>query len=466
MLKGVKKIHFIGIGGIGMSGIAWLCLKKGYRISGSDIKSSNITERLIGEGAEIEIGHRPENIDDADIVVYSSAILSNNPELTEAKKKKIPMQKRGEFLAYLAKSKRCIAVSGAHGKTTTSSMVSTMLKEANLTPSGVVGALVPYLNGNAFIGDGEFFVVEADESDGSFLYLKPTYAVVTNIDLEHLDYYEGIEQIQDAYVKFVNSVTTRGAAVCWGDGPYIRKILKRFKRRLITYGFSKGNTLYASSIKLGDMHSEFNCAYQKKDIGPFRIRVPGEHNILNAMAAIAVGLDIGLEPDTIRSAIFQFKGAQRRFQVKAEINDMLIIDDYAHHPTEIKATLKAARNIGRKRLVSVFQPHRYTRTKFLKKEFARAFGDTDFLILTDIYAANEKPIYGVTSMNIYSEVIKLKKINANYIIKDRLLDYLAGFLRPGDIVLFLGAGDIGRLSGEFILRLKAKQERIVARAGV
>ncbi|MFH1868654.1 MAG: UDP-N-acetylmuramate--L-alanine ligase [Candidatus Omnitrophota bacterium] len=465
MLNSPKKIHFIGVGGIGMSGIAWLCLKRGHTISGSDIKSTNITDRLVSEGAKINIGHHPENVKGVDVVVYSSAVLGHNTELAEAKRLKIPAFKRGEFLAYLAEGKKCIAVTGAHGKTTTSSIISTMLKEANLTPSGVVGALVPYLDGNAFIGDGEYFVTEADESDGSFLYLNPDYAVVTNIDLEHLDYYDDMDQIRKAYLKFINNTKDEGVLICWGDDPNIKRILKQFKGRVITYGFTKRNNLYATNIKTEDMNSEFDCAYQKKSIGSFKLRIPGEHNILNAMAAIATGLDVGLEPGVIRSAIYQYKGAERRFQVKASIHDVMVIDDYAHHPTEIKATLKVALKIGHKRLISVFQPHRFTRTKFFKKEFAQAFNDTDYLILTDVYAANEKPIYGVTSMNIYDEVLKIKKANANYIVKDRLLDYLVSFIRPGDLLLFLGAGDIGKLSGEFITRLKKKKEEAVVKSG-
>ena len=384
MLSSPKKIHFIGIGGIGMSGIAWLCLKKGHTISGSDIKSSNIIDKLKSEGANIEIGHRWENIKDIDIVVYSSAVLSHNPELSEAKKKSIPVFKRGEFLTYLAEGKKCIAVTGAHGKTTTSSMISTMLKEVNLTPSGIVGALVPYLDGNAFIGDGEHFVVEADESDGSFLYLNPDYSIITNIDLEHLDYYDDIEQIRNAYLKFMNNTKHGGAVICWGEDPHIKKITKHLKARVLRYGKSKKNNLYYDKIKLEGMESEFSCTYEGNDIGTFRLRVPGEHNILNSMASILTGLEIGLAPDAIRSALYQYKGAERRFQIKAHINNITIIDDYAHHPTEIKATLKVARNMNYKRLISIFQPHRFTRTKLLKKEFAQSFFDTDYLILTDI----------------------------------------------------------------------------------
>jgi UDP-N-acetylmuramate--alanine ligase len=458
MLNSPKKIHFIGIGGIGMSGIAWLCLKKGHKVTGSDIKPSAIIDKLVSEGAEIAIGHRWENIKDIDIAVYSSAVLSHNPELSEAKRKGVPIFKRGEFLTYLGEGKKCIAVTGAHGKTTTSSMVSTILKESRLNPSGIVGALVPYLNGNAFIGDGEYFVTEADESDGSFLYLRPDYGVITNIDLEHLDYYNDIEQIQKAYLEFAGHTKHNGAVICWGEDPYLKKILKNIKSRVLKFGKSVKNNLYVKNIKLLPLKSEFSLFYEGKDIGRFIINVPGEHNIMNAMAAVLTSLNIGIAPDVIRSSICAYRGAERRFQEKACINDIRVIDDYAHHPTEIKATLKAALNLKRRRLISVFQPHRFTRTKFLKKEFALAFLDTEYLILTDIYAANEKPIFGITSLCIYNEALKLKRMNVNYISKEKLLDYLLSFVRPGDLVLFLGAGDIGRLSGEFISRIKEKKE--------
>ncbi|MFC1807198.1 UDP-N-acetylmuramate--L-alanine ligase [Candidatus Omnitrophota bacterium] len=465
MLNSTKNIHFIGIGGIGMSGIAWLCLHRGHTVSGSDIKESAITQKLTADGVKVSIGHRVENIKDADIVVYSSAVLTHNPELAAAKKKNMPLFKRGEFISYLAEGKKCIAVTGAHGKTTTSSLISTMLKEANLTPSGVIGALVPYLNGNAFFGDGEYFVAEADESDGTFLYLKPDYAVITNIDMEHLDYYSDIDQIKGAYLKFMNNIKVDGALIYWGNDQHLKKLVKKYKGRLLSYGFSSKFDLFAKEIKTVDMQSEFTCIYKKKDIGKFRLRIPGEHNILNGLAAILTGLDLGLEPNVIRSAIYQYQGAERRFQVKANINDIMVIDDYAHHPTEIKATIKVARTIECRRLISVFQPHRFTRTKFLKKEFAHSFSDTDYLILTDIYPANEKPMFGVTSMNIYDEVLKIKKVNANYITKNRLLDYLSSFVRSGDVILFLGAGDIGKISGEFITRLKSRKESALVKAG-
>ena len=441
-----------------MSGIAWLCLKKGHRVTGSDIKPSAIIDRLISEGADIAIGHRWENIKDVDIVVYSSAVLAHNPELSEAKRKGIPVFKRGEFLTYLAEGKKCIAITGAHGKTTTSSMISTILKESRLCPSGIVGALVPYLNGNAFIGDGEYFVTEADESDGSFLYLRPDYGVITNIDFEHLDYYDDMDQIQNAYLEFAQHTNHNGAVICWGEDPYIRKALKGLKCRLLRYGKSKKNNLYMKNVELGISGSEFRLYYEKQDIGIFNLGVPGEHNVLNSMAAILTALDIGLAPDIIRTSICAYKGAERRFQEKACIDDIMVIDDYAHHPTEITATLKVALNMKRKRLISIFQPHRFTRTKFLKKEFAHSFISTDYLILTDIYPANEKPIFGITSMCIYDEALKIKKMNVNYIAKEKLLEYLADFAKPGDTLLFLGAGDIGRLSGEFVSLLKRRTQ--------
>jgi UDP-N-acetylmuramate--alanine ligase len=458
MLNSLKKIHFIGIGGIGMSGIAWLCLKKGHKITGSDIKPSSIIDKLVLEGADISIGHRWENIKDVDMVVYSSAVLAHNPELSEAARKGIPIFRRGEFLSCLSEGKECIAVTGAHGKTTASSMISTILRGANFAPSGIVGALVPYLNGNAFIGDGRYFIAEADESDGSFLHLKPDYAVITNIDMEHLDYYSDIGQIKNAYRKFINNINSKGALVYWGEDPYIRKILKAVNVRLLRYGMSKKNILYADNLKLKEFQSEFNCIYENKDIGKFQLSVPGEHNVLNSMAAILVCLCIGLEPEAISQALCQYKGAERRFQEKAKINGITVIDDYAHHPTEIKATLKAACNMNYKRLISVFQPHRFTRTKFLQKEFAQAFSGTDYLILTDIYPANEKPIFGVTSLVIYNEILKMKNINVNYIVKEKISDYLLNFIRPGDLLLFLGAGDIGKISGEFACCLKNIKE--------
>jgi UDP-N-acetylmuramate--alanine ligase len=458
MLNSLKKIHFIGIGGIGMSGIAWLCLKKGHKITGSDIKPSSIIDKLVLEGADISIGHRWENIKDVDMVVYSSAVFSHNPELSEAARKGIPVFRRGEFLSYLSEGKECIAVTGAHGKTTTSSMISTILRGADFAPSGIVGALVPYLNGNAFIGDGRYFIAEADESDGSFLYLRPDYAVITNIDMEHLDYYSDITQIKNAYRKFIDNINSSGTLAYWGEDPYIGKILKDVEIRLLRYGMSKKNILYPNNIKLAESESEFNCIYENKDIGRFHLGVPGEHNILNSMAAILTCLSLGLEPEAIRQALCQYKGAERRFQEKAKINGITVIDDYAHHPTEIKATLKAARNMNYKRLISVFQPHRFTRTKSLQKEFAQAFSGTDYLILTDIYPANEKPIFGVTSLLIYNEILKMKNINVNYIVKEKISDYLLSFIRPGDLLLFLGAGDIGKISGEFACCLKHIKE--------
>lgn len=449
-IEKIRKIHFVGIGGIGMSGIAWLCLRKGYSISGSDIRATSLTDKLAEEGAKIFIGHRSENIEDPEIVIYSSAVLEQNPELQKARSLGIPILKRGEFLSFIGEGKRCIAVTGAHGKTTTSSLIATMLREAGLSPSGVVGALVPYFDGNAFIGDGEHFVVEADESDGSFLFLKPDYAVITNIDFEHLDYYNGIEQIKEANLKFMRKVPADGMVICWGDDEHLCSLLKNFKGSVITYGLNSKNDLRAKNIELNGMGSKFDCYYGVEHLGHFVINIPGEHNVLNSLAAIGVGLSVGLKSKTIISAVSEYRGAERRFQIKAKESGIVVVDDYAHHPTEIIATLKVARAINPKRLVTIFQPHRFSRTKFLKDKFVNAFDNTDYLILMDIYPADEKPIYGVTSMIIYNDIVKTKKIDVNYFAKDVLLDNLFSFVRDGDMVLFLGAGDIGKLSGEFV----------------
>ncbi|MFH1645259.1 MAG: UDP-N-acetylmuramate--L-alanine ligase [Candidatus Omnitrophota bacterium] len=457
-MDNIKRIHFVGIGGIGMSGIAWLCLRKGYSISGSDIKAAFLTNKLADEGAKIFIGHRSENIEDPDIVVYSSAVLEQNPELQEARAKGIPLLKRGEFLSFMGEAGQCIAVTGAHGKTTTSSLVATMLQEAGLSPSGVVGALVPYFDGNAFIGEGKHFVVEADESDGSFLFLKPDIAVITNIDLEHLDYYNSMEQIKEAYLKFMEKVPANGKVICWGEDENICSLLENFKGSVMTYGLNNGNDLRAKNIEFNGMASEFDCYYKTKYLGRFVINIPGEHNVLNSLAAIAVGLSVGLNPEVIISAVSEYRGAERRFQIKTEEDGIVVVDDYAHHPTEIIATLKVARSMNPKRLVTIFQPHRFSRTKFLKDRFAKAFDGTDYLILTDIYPADERPIYGVTSMLIYNDIVKTKKINVNYLAKGLLLDYVSSFVRKGDMLLFLGAGDIGKLSGEFVKMINDREK--------
>jgi len=455
-----KRIHFIGIGGIGMSGIAWLCLKQGAKVSGSDVKPSRITEKLKAEGASIYIGHEKGNLGKPDLVVYSSAITFQNPELSAAVYSGIPSWQRGVFLSQLMKEKTSIAVTGAHGKTTTSSLILTMLYELGYEPSGMIGAVIERFNGNALLGKGKYFVTEADESDGSFLSLTPAYGVITNIDAEHLDFYSDMKQIFQAYLQFANNIPDDGVLVCCGDDVNTRKILPEIKKRVLTYGFKSSNTLYAEDANFHDTAGEFRCIYKKHKLGSVKLNIPGKHNILNAMAAILVGLDIGIDFDKIKSALGKYEGAQRRFQIKAEIDDILIIDDYAHHPTEIKATLEACTWLKRKRILAVFQPHRYTRTKFLWKEFANSFTNTDSIILTDIYPASEQPIYGVTTKCIYDEIVKLRKKNVVYLPKENISQHLLKITKPGDLVIIMGAGDINRLASEFAEKLKAKKIRI------
>jgi len=437
-----------------MSGLAWLCLKQGDKITGSDVKPSRITEKLKEEGAQICIGHKKENLQNPDIVVYSSAVTFQNPELRTAVYSGIPVWPRGVFLSELMKGKTGIAVTGAHGKTTTSSLITTMLYELGFDPSSMIGAIVERFNGNAILGNGKYFVTEADESDGSFLALKPDYGVITNIDAEHLDFYSDLDHIIQAYLEFADNVSSQGAVICCGDDANIKKILPGINRRVLTYGFNTNNDLYAKDCKYDKTTSEFSCIYKGKPLGSVKLSIPGEHNILNAMATILTGLDIGIKFEDIKNAIKSYHGADRRMQIKADIKDILVIDDYAHHPTEIRATLKACKGFGKKRIIAAFQPHRYTRTKFLYKEFASAFLDADLLVLTDIYPASEQPIYGVTSKLIYDEVVKTHKKNVVYLPKEEICKYLVNIAKPGDMIVVMGAGDIYHLADEIIEGIK------------
>lgn len=460
MLLKRKHIHFIGIGGIGMSGIAWLCLKYGCKVTGSDVKPTRITQKLAEEGARIYIGHKAQNLKKPDLVVYSSAITFQNPELRKAVHSGIPTWQRGNFLSELMKQKVGIAVSGAHGKTTTSSLITTLLYELGYKPTGMLGAIVEKFNGNALLGEGKYFVAEADESDGSFLSLAPAYAVITNIDAEHLDFYNSMDDILKAYLEFANKVSADGALICCGDDKNIRKLMPKIKRKTLTYGFHRDNILYADKFKFDKTQTEFICVYKKQKLGDVKLNIPGRHNILNAMAAILLGLELGIKFDDIKNAICKYRGADRRLELKANVNNILIIDDYAHHPTEIRASLKACRLFGKKRVIAVFQPHRYTRTKFLKKRFGRAFTNADYLILTDIYPASEPPIFGVSAKLIFDEIVKLQKKNVVYLPKEQICQHLLDIVEEGDLVVIMGAGDIYRLTDELVESLKTKNENI------
>nr|WP_321464973.1 UDP-N-acetylmuramate--L-alanine ligase [uncultured Desulfobulbus sp.] len=455
MYRKTKRIHFVGIGGIGMSGIAELLLSLGYRVSGSDLRSTDITLRLQQLGAEIHEGHHADWVVGADVVVTSTAIAADNPEVTAAFAALIPVVQRAEMLAELMRLKKYgIAVAGSHGKTSTTSMVAAVLGEAGLDPTIVVGGKVHGLGSNAKLGQGEFLVAEADESDGSFLKLSPVIEVVTNIDLEHLDYYRDIEHIKDIFLEFIGRLPFYGVAVVCIDDDNVAQLLPRIQKRIITYGLTEQADLQAVKISSGNGISQFTVRWRGEELGEIRLNRPGKHLVYNSLAAVCVGLELEIDFPSIASALEKFQGVQRRMQVKGEENGILVIDDYGHHPTEIRATLDAVREgWPERRVVVAFQPHRYSRTKGLFAEFTTAFRRADVLILTDIYPAGEKPIEGVNSESL-QEAIKQHGQRQTHFIGNLVQNpaELLPLLQPGDLLLTLGAGNIVRC-GEEVLSL-------------
>lgn len=456
--RNFQRIHMVGIGGIGMSGIAEVLLTLGYSVSGSDLKASAITERLRNLGATICEGHRAEHVAGAHVVVVSSAVRPDNPEVVEARRQKIPVIPRAEMLAELMRLKYGIAVAGAHGKTTTTSMVAAVLAAAGLDPTFVVGGRVNQAGTTARLGKGEYMVVEADESDRTFLLLAPVVAVVTNIDREHLDQYDSLEDIQSAFLQFVNRVPFYGAAVLCLDDANVQAILPQVKRPVITYGTSQQADLYIRNVKLLGLESEFDLVYRDTELGRFFLpHPPGLHNVRNAAAAAAVGLYLGLTPEQIRAGLGSFTGVGRRFEIRGTANGVTLIDDYGHHPAEIRATLDAARLCGFERILVLFQPHRYTRTKHLWDEFLGAFHQADLLVLTDIYAASEDPIAGVTGEAL-AEAIRAaghKRVLYRSTLQEGI-EVLLAEARPGDAIMTIGAGSVGRAVEELAMLLGAK----------
>lgn len=453
-----QHIHFTGIGGIGMSGIAEVLLNLGYTISGSDAKLTPITERLVSLGATVHEGHAAENVKGAKALVVSSAVNAQNPEVVEARRLGIPVIPRGELLAELMRLKFGIAIAGSHGKTTTTSMVATLLSESGLDPTVVVGGRVGTLGGsNARMGRSDFLVVESDESDGSFLKLSPILAVVTNIDREHLDHYASIEEIRDAFRDFVNKVPFYGAVILCLDDENVQQILPSINRRTITYGTSAQVDLMVIDPVCGHFASDFKLRLRGKDLGAFHLRVPGFHNVLNATAAIAIALELDVKPDTIRQALTSFTGVDRRFQTRGAEQGITVIDDYAHHPTEIRATLAAARVCNFARVIAVFQPHRYTRTQALMDEFARSFNQADMVFVLDIYAASEKPIEGVSAEALVEALRAHGHRSAHYAgTMDRAVDAVIAEARDGDAVMTLGAGSVWQVGERLLQRLGGK----------
>jgi len=455
MQRKVSHIHFVGIGGIGMSGIAEVLLNLGYRVSGSDLQETDLTQRLAAMGARIYYGHRQSNLHEADVVVTSTAVKNDNPEVLEAHYRSIPVIPRAEMLAELLKMKFSIAVSGMHGKTTTTSMIATLLAHGGLDPTVVIGGKLGSIGSNARLGNGELIVAEADESDGSFLKLGPSIAVITNIDREHLDYYRDIQDIKAAFLKFANLVPFYGSVVLCVDDEHVRDILPGIKRRSITYGIHRAADYQARNIRSEGASSRYDVYYRGERLGDIHLNVPGLFNVYNSMAAVAVGRELDMKFPVIREGIKAFSGVHRRLELKGRVNDITVIDDYGHHPTEIVATLAAAKQVWKDRLIVVFQPHRYTRTKALFKEFLTAFYDADVLIVMDIYAASEAPIEGVNSRNLSEGIQNKGHKQVKYLGgPDQVVDYLLATARPGDAIITQGAGTVWKVGEEFLKKAK------------
>jgi UDP-N-acetylmuramate--alanine ligase len=451
----IQHIHFVGIGGIGMSGIAEVLLNLGYHISGSDVKETEVTRRLQALGCEIFYGHRKENMREADVVVISSAIRQGNPEIEVAEQRLIPVIPRAEMLAELMRMKIGIAIAGTHGKTTTTSLIATVLAAGGLDPTVVIGGRLNSIGSNARLGQGDFLVAEADESDGSFLKLMPTIAVVTNIDPEHLDYYHGIEEIKEAFLSFLNKIPFYGLAVLCLDHPNIQSLIPRLKKRFTTYGLTTQADFQAKEIVFEGLSATFDALHHQKEIGRLKLQMPGLHNVYNALATLATAFELDIPFEVVQETLQDFSGIQRRFQIKGEKNGILIVDDYGHHPVEIVATLRAARTGWGRRIVAVFQPHRYTRTQALFQDFMTAFNDANVLILTDIYPAGEDRIEGVEAKALYEGIRDYGHKDVTYIAdKKEIVNHLLRIITPGDVVITMGAGDIWQVSEELVKQLE------------
>ncbi|HZQ52236.1 MAG TPA: UDP-N-acetylmuramate--L-alanine ligase [Bryobacteraceae bacterium] len=451
-----QHVHFVGIGGIGMSGIAEVLLTLGYQVSGSDLKSTPITDRLAKLGASIHLGHRAENVMGAKAIVVTSALDPNNPEVAEARRLQIPVIPRGELLAELMRLKFGVAIAGSHGKTTTTSMVASILNAANFDPTVVVGGRVAGLQGsNARVGKSSILVVESDESDGSFLKLAPIIAVVTNIDREHLDHYPSLADIQNAFTEFVNKVPFYGAAVLCMEDENIQQIFPAVRRRTITYGRSAQVDLEVENVTLGSTESEFAIRRRGTELGTFHLAVPGLHNVLNATAALGVGLEMDVPLNQIRDGLAAFTGVDRRFSIRGVERGITVVDDYGHHPTEVKATLAAAKLGPYRRIHVLFQPHRFSRTKHLLDEFGTAFHQADDLYLLDIYAASEPRIPGISAEGLLEKIRSYGHRSAHYAPSmEEGIAAIAAAAQPGDLIITLGAGSVSQAADRILEQLR------------
>ncbi len=466
MFAKIQRIHFVGIGGIGMSGIAEVLLNLGYKVSGSDLKSSAVTQRLQGLGATTFEGHRAENIAGAEVIVTSSAISEENPEVAEAHRLHVPVIQRAEMLAELMRLKYGIAIAGMHGKTTTTSMVAAVLAAGGLDPTVVVGGRVDAMGSNARLGNSQYLVAEADESDRSFLKLSPILSVVTNIDREHMDCYRNMRDVRKTFLDFMDRVPFYGMIVACNDDPMLRKLIPEVQRRIVTYGTRRGSDFLIKiprlvapdATRVGQPINSFSVNYREQSLGEFTLHVPGVHNVLNATAAIAVGIGLDISADAIRGALDQFRGVDRRFQLRGRAGGVSVIDDYGHHPTEIRATLAAAKQCGYGKVHVIFQPHRYTRTRDLMEEFAGAFSDADSLFVLDIYAASELPIEGITgealAQRIREKTVRIGRFASS---PAEAIDAAVGVAQDGDMILTLGAGSVSQFGPSIVEKLEERE---------
>ncbi|MBC8234332.1 UDP-N-acetylmuramate--L-alanine ligase [bacterium] len=456
MFGKTRHIHLIGIGGSGMSGIARILLSSGFSVSGSDIHQTSITEQLAQLGGKIYTGHAAEQLDDADVVVMSPAIPPDNPEVIQAKRRKIPVIIGAEMLAEIMRMKYSVAISGTHGKTTTTAMTAAVLENSGFDPTVVVGGRLVSLGSNARLGDSDFMVVEADEAYGSIKKFWPTIAVVTSVDYDHLDYYKDIQDIGETFLEFVNKVPFYGKAVLCLDQENIQGLIPRIEKQFTTYGLETRADVTAHVMRFDGPTSVYQVQTDSNVLGEIHLNMPGLHNISNSLAAISVGLELEIPFGKIKEALEAFQGVHRRFEIIGEINGVLVVDDYAHNPGKLKATFNAARNSFNRRIVAVFQPHRYQRVKHLAEEFSRSFFQTDVLIVTDIYGAGEKPIEGVTAENLVIAILEHGHKNVVYIPdKDQIADYLSdNIVQPDDIVITVGAGDIWVVGRQLLTKLQ------------
>ncbi len=456
-----NRIHFIGIGGTGMSGIAKILMNMGYTVSGSDLKVSEALIRLQDAGAQVFIGHHVSNVEGADTVVVSSAIPKSNPEYVTAIKSNIPVVHRADMLSLLMSPKKGIAVSGAHGKTTTTSMISLIMEKNGFDPTVIIGGELNDIGGNATLGKGEYLVAEADESDGSFIKLNPYIAVITNIENDHMDYYKDMDTMKKAFKTFAGNVKKDGFIILGNDNKHVREMIKDIDKEYYTFGMDYPSDFMPKNIRMDGLITRFDIYFREKLLGEMQLNVPGLHNIFNATAAVAVGNRIGISVEGMIEAIKTFQGVQRRFQIIGDVGGIKVIDDYAHHPTEIRATLKAARSLSPRKIYAIFQPHRYTRTQLLAKEFGTAFIDADEVIITSIYSAGEKPINGVSETLIIDSVQKNGKKVVFVEKKEDIVDYIIDEVMPGDYILTIGAGDVSDTAYSIVDKLKTCPKEVI-----